>query len=367
MMISIFLLQTCAALQENIGLSTNVSKTNQNGIIITKENFNAFFIESEKKINLTFRFDQPLIETNKWTNCAKSNTNLTELSREYGNALIEEWLSLNINNSYHENDFTISNNKVILHKTAKEVQIKQLRLRLPNKNTIDVTKTENIYFKNCQINNNVHYIEAKGDSEFNQILIKTSKIEDPQSIEWNIVNADKVVLPRIIEEQTFTAFIFNLQATKMIVIKIKFWGNFINVNGENKESESCLAFTIKGTKLISNDELGQNNDVNINNKNLDDLFAHERILDKDIFVGSATNFGTTLFKEFGESRSISITQKLFLMTMLEKDRPFKPFKFNHSKLQERERGRERVNTKSYHLNVNLNLNSNSNSNGSSAY
>ena len=147
-MILIFLLHTCRALQNNSSTSTNISDNNQNGIIITKENYNAFYIESEQKINLTFRFDQPLIETDKWTSCAESNTNLTELSREYGNSLIEEWLTISINHSLHENDFTISNNKVILHKAAREIDVQTLKLRLPNKNINDVADDQKIHSRN---------------------------------------------------------------------------------------------------------------------------------------------------------------------------------------------------------------------------
>lgn len=303
-MILIFFLAICSAQYDNSSLSDNTSKYNQNGIIITKGNHNAFFIESEKTINLTFRFDQPVIETDKWTNCAESNTNLTELSREYGNSLIEEWLTIDINHSFHENDFTVSNNKVILHKFAKEVDKTSVKLRLPNKNIINIEKEKKIYFKSCNKENNIHYIEAKSEADFNQVIIKTNKIERIKDIKWNIVNSDSIIIPKIIEEPTFTGFIFDLQHTKTIVIKVKFDGKIVNVNGEDRDSETCLSFTVENIKLISNEEIETSLTQQMDDTDFDSLFADEIILDKDVFVGSATNFGTTLFSEYGESRSV---------------------------------------------------------------
>ena len=115
-----------------------------------------------------------------------------------------------------------------------------------------------------------------------------------------------------------------------MVIKIKFDGTKVNINGEDHDTETCLSFTIEKIKLIFNDELKINTNEVYDSTDFDSLFGHEQILDKDAFVGSATNFGTKLFQEFGESRSVGITQKLFLMTMMEKDRPFKPFTKNEA-------------------------------------
>jgi hypothetical protein len=102
------------------------------------------------------------------------------------------------------------------------------------------------------------------------------------------------------------------------------------MNGEDNDSETCLSFTIENIKLISNEEIETSSTQQMDDTDFDSLFEDEIILDKDVFVGSATNFGTTLFSEFGESRSVGITHKLFLMTMMEKDRPFKPFTKNET-------------------------------------
>ena len=82
------------------------------------------------------------------------------------------------------------------------------------------------------------------------------------------------------------------------------------MNGEDRYSETCKSFTKEKIELISNDEIETSLTQQMYDTGFNSLFADEIILDKDIFVGSATNFGTTLFREFEESRSVGITHKL---------------------------------------------------------
>ena len=168
--------------------NSNTSHPLENGVLLYQNGESAFFIENESRQNITFAIPAPTIENELITTCSRTNTTITEMTREYSNLLLEDWLNVKIDNPFYQQDYTVHGNKIILHRNAKIARILLIRIQQPDYKNLEWSGAaqHTFHFTRCELNRNKHVILVQAETNFNKILLRVPSKSQLDGIIWKL-------------------------------------------------------------------------------------------------------------------------------------------------------------------------------------
>ena len=155
------ILSTLLISQQSNATSTLSNVTTSNGVITYQTpNENVYLINAETPQNITFSFPTPSIPEKTWSSCSVTNSNITSMSINYVNNLLEEWLDINIEHQVRQFDYSVTNaGKIIFHDNAKKIQKFTTKIMFPNGKTRTIDEFTQFHFQLCSVDQNTHVFE----------------------------------------------------------------------------------------------------------------------------------------------------------------------------------------------------------------